>query len=92
MAMETERKISIAKAIIEKAIEVSDKTKHDVFVDWAPHVQWVEVDIYLGGWKKRKNDDKKFTISFNRDTENVFQACMARLNELLTEAGNDFCD
>lgn len=54
MAMETERKISIAKAIIEKAIEVSDKTKHDVFVDWAPHVQWVEVDIYLGGWKTGK--------------------------------------
>lgn len=90
--MDTERKISIAKAIIEKAIEVSDKTKHDVFVNWSPHVQWIEAHIYLGGWGFGRNEDEEFTISFRRDTENVFKTCMARLNALLTEAGNDFCN
>lgn len=90
--MDTERKISIAKAIIEKAIEVSDKTKHDVFVHWSPHVQWVEANIYLCGWETGKYENDKIRISFNRNTEIVFKACMARLNELLTEGGNDFCN
>lgn len=84
--MDIERKISIAKAIVEKAIEVSDKTRPDVFVWWSPHVQWVEVDIHLGGWKE-KPADERFRISFQHyaDTENEFKACMARLNELLAE-------
>lgn len=89
MKMKTERKISIAKAIIEKAIEVSDTTKHDVFVELCPHVQWLEAVIFINGWEIGKYEDKRFRISFDSyyaDPEKEFKVCMAYMNELLAEA------
>lgn len=40
------------------AIEVSNRTKHDVFVRFHGHTNNFEVSVCIDGWKKEKDKDK----------------------------------
>ena len=35
--------------LLKLAIRVSEETVHDVFVDYAGHVGWLDVKVYIGG-------------------------------------------
>jgi len=44
------QKAAIAAKIIKKAVEISETTPHDVFCEYSPHVDWIVVRIFEGGW------------------------------------------
>lgn len=79
----TDKKVEIAKALIERAIWISDNTKHDVFVDWSPHINSIDVSIHRGGWKKNRHSTSVM-VSFdaNYDTEGDYEAVNAILDKL----------
>ena len=43
--------------IMTKAIEISKNTKSTIFVDYAGHVNWLEVRIFVNGWEENKDYD-----------------------------------
>ncbi len=47
----------LLQKIILKAYEVNENTEHTVFVSFSGHVKWIEINIYLNGWKKNKEKD-----------------------------------
>lgn len=47
----------LLQKIILKAYKVNENTEHTVFVDFSGHVKWIEINIYLNGWKKNKEKD-----------------------------------
>lgn len=51
----------LLQKIIIKAYEITMNTKHDVFVDYAGHVNGVHIFIYEDGWKPNKE------MSFSKD-------------------------
>jgi hypothetical protein len=75
--MELEKKIEIAQQILKRAMEISEKTEHDVFFSWSPHVDWIEVCIHRGGWENNKTG-AGMSVGFkneddtNGELENIF--------------------
>ena len=55
---ETMPKILLQKIIL-KAYEITKNTKHDVFVNFSGHVNWLDVTIYINGWKEIEDPDIK---------------------------------
>lgn len=53
--MTTEERIKIAQELMKRAIEISDTTEHDVFCDFAPHVNCITISIHRGGWGNNKD-------------------------------------
>lgn len=81
--MELERKKEIAAEMISRAVEISASTKHDVFVDYSPHVKWIELTVYKNGWDAKKHGVSIFVdMNDNHDTEEEFNAAMAALESL----------
>lgn len=79
----TKRKIEIATALVARAMEISDKTQHDVFVDWAPHVNHIGVSICRGGWKKNhRSTSVAVDFDLDSDTEGDYEAVNAILDKL----------
>lgn len=85
MRISTKEKIEMAQTLIAKSIEVSEKTRHDVFVDWSPQVDWLEARIYTNGWGHGKNWDREFRISFHpyNDYRTEYNNAIKKLDELL---------
>lgn len=48
--------------IMELAHEISTTTKTDVFLNYYPHCQCLDVRIFLNGWQEDKDPDIKETI------------------------------
>lgn len=44
--------------------------KHDVFVDYSPHVKLVNVMIYHYGWRKNKSHDEQFRVYLDEKMAN----------------------
>lgn len=63
--MTTEEKIKIAQELIKRAVEISDTTEHDVFCEFAPHVNNVTIGIHRGGWENNR-DGCSFDIDFDK--------------------------
>ena len=42
----------LASQIMQKAIEISDNTKHDVCAYYYGHTKAIDVDIYKNGWRE----------------------------------------
>jgi len=51
------------------AYDVNSKTNHDVFVDFAGHVDSITVRVDLGGWNKDKDEDYKWSAYFDKPEE-----------------------
>lgn len=72
--------------VIKKAIEVSEKTKHDVFIYYYPHVKSFEIDIHLNGWSEDKNADLHIKTYLNAEnTSKVLEQMKKELNQLIDE-------
>lgn len=41
----------IATNILRRCIKISNKTPHDVFCNYSPHVKKIEIHVHRGGWK-----------------------------------------
>lgn len=42
--------------------DISMETSHDVFLNYSPHVQGIEIGIHTDGWIKNASKDKGFCI------------------------------
>lgn len=85
----TKQKATIAARIIKKAVEISNKTPHDVFFAYSPHVDWIEVRIFEGGWHRNSFPDQELRVCFNHeynDPEEEFNDMMDALAELEKDA------
>lgn len=83
MKISIREKIKMAQALTAKAIMVSETTKHDVFIHYSPHVNWIEVAIYHDGWKMGALYDSEFRINWNNsDARRIYKAAVRALDEL----------
>lgn len=58
---------------------------HDAFYDYAPHVNWATVRVYINGWIEGNDNDKIFdllwTKSLEDDDEETFNIMVNKLTE-----------
>lgn len=58
---------------------------HDAFYDYAPHVNWSTVRVFLNGWAEGNGNDKIFdllwTKSLEDDDEEIFNIMVDKLTE-----------
>lgn len=89
MEISTKEKIEMAQALIARAINVSETTKHDAFIHYSPHVNWIEVAIYHNGWKMGALYDMEFRINWNNsDAWRNYKAAVKALDELKADKAN----
>ena len=53
----------LAHELMELAFRLKAK-KHDMFVQYSPHVEWIDVSVHVGGWHKDTNSDPQFQEYF----------------------------
>ncbi|MGM0409159.1 MAG: hypothetical protein ACQEQF_00235 [Bacillota bacterium] len=72
------------KILLEEALGLAYKiNEHDVFVDYSPHVNKIDFEIYLEGWEEEKGFDEKYEFYLNdEDTEENLEEVIDRLKEL----------
>lgn len=80
----TKQKMNLAAKIMKRAVEISETTRHDVFCVYSPHVDWIEVQVHVGGWEGDKGYDNCLRIGFadHHNTEAEIAEAMAALDEL----------
>lgn len=71
--------------LMELALRVNRETKHHVFVNYFGHVEKLEIDIYLDGWKTGRNADWRKDIWFKIEKNHfaTISGIRAKLNSLL---------
>ena len=55
----------LAGRITQLAMQLSEDTEHDVFVDYSPHVNWLVVLVYLGGWERDTQSDLEVKVDLD---------------------------
>ena len=70
----------MAAELIRTAVDISTNTVHDVFVDYSPHVQWIDVRIWIDGWNEGENFHREFRIKVGNREQ--YEDCMVYLGEL----------
>lgn len=78
----------LLQKIIIKAYEVSKNTKHDVFVDFAGHVNSLRVYVCLDGYEEHKSFDTTMETYLHLNKEVVLenlQNILKNLEELEEE-------
>lgn len=73
----------LIQKIMLKAHEVNKNTEHAVFAEFMGHVNWVQVRVYLNGWKENSNPDIKIETCLDEKfaIENL-QYMLNKLEEL----------
>ena len=76
----------LLQKIILKAYEVNKNTKHTVFVNFYGHINGVEVQIQINGWKENKTPNEGILIRLDKEnaTEKM-KEILKRLEELEEE-------
>lgn len=67
-------KLDIQKSIIliELALFISQNSNTDVFVNYHPHVDGLDVRVYMNGWNlTHKEDVKKYNIRGDKSVDNL---------------------
>lgn len=72
---------NLLQKIIAKAYEVNEYTDHTIFLDFSGHVKWLQVKIYIKGWKEKYPDIKKRAYLYNNDA-------IKQLEDILQELEN----
>ena len=60
----------LLKRIMELAYEKSTNTNADIFVGYYPHVELVDVRLYLDGWQMNREPDEALGVYFDEE-ENI---------------------
>ena len=56
----------LLKRIMELAYEKSTNTNADIFVGYYPHVELVDVRLYLDGWQMNREPDEALGVSMKK--------------------------
>ena len=81
------KKMQLVLDIMQLAVEISENTKTDVFVDYSGHVNQLSVRIYVGGWEK----DKEYYIRnvyLNETEDRTEEDIIKSLEEIYVELVN----
>ncbi len=70
--------------LLDLAYEISNKTKADVFLDYAPHVNSFSLRYYKAGWEEEAGEGVYIATSEWITIENL-QSAIERLEQLKTE-------
>ncbi len=70
--------------IINAALKINEKTKHNVFIYIHPHVSLIDVWIYEGGWKPGPTQSYGYNLYYD-NLENILEAesCLTKLKTYL---------
>ena len=81
-----EMKVEICQRILERAMAISATTEHDIFVDYAPHVDCLSVGIHRGGWKTNKRCTT-LDVDFGSEFDDV-EGAVANIDAVLDTLEN----
>lgn len=80
----TKQKVEMAIKIMLRAVEISEITPHEVFVRYAPHVDYIDVDIHIGGWERNKTPiHLQVPLSDRHEAGEHFNTLMAEFDLLM---------
>ena len=81
-----DKKIALVTAITELAIDITNNTEADVFVDYSGHVNSLYVKVFLKGWTPEylKHDLYKI-LYLERDNVNELQEIIDYLKAIKEE-------
>ena len=84
--MDNDKKIAQVLEILELAIDITNNTKADVFVDYSGHINGLSVKVLLEGWKPEyeKLDFNKI-LYLDRDNVNELQEIIDYLKAIKEE-------
>lgn len=84
--MDNDKKIVQVLEILALAIDITNNTEADVFVDYSGHVNSLYVKVFLKGWTPEylKHDLYKI-LYLNRDVVNELQEIIDYLKEIKEE-------
>jgi hypothetical protein len=73
--------------ITELAVQVTNNTKHDVFVDYRAHINTFAIIVHIDGWDKNRNPKEILRLSLNWDDEKIkkLKQTKRKLKKLLEE-------
>lgn len=73
--------------ITELAVEITNNTKHDVFVEYRAQINAIQVYIYLNGWTVNKDCEDILNLSLNWKEEKIkkLKSTKRKLKKLLEE-------
>lgn len=54
-----------------KAYQINEKTRHTVFFEYIGHVNWIQISVYVNGWKDTSDADTKVIIDLKNDKKEV---------------------
>jgi outer membrane protein assembly factor BamD (BamD/ComL family) len=59
--------------IMKTALEKNQENKNTIFIDYSGHVQLLNIQVYLNGWKdyKQANYTKDLYMSIHPEKENI---------------------
>ena len=73
--------------IMQLAVEISENTKTDVFVEYAGHVDQLSVRIYEYGWRKGKEHYDRY-VYLDTDENRTEEDITETLEEIYAELAN----
>jgi hypothetical protein len=80
--------IEIGKIILEKSMNLTGKGIADIFVQYSPHVEWLEVTVYAPKWGTGNSPNVMFNISekgvYKRTTINDIFGIKSSYEDLLS--------
>lgn len=84
--MGKDKKIEQVREILTLAIDITNNTEADVFVDYSGHINGLSVRVFLKGWKPEydKYDFNKI-LYLDRDNVNELQEIIDYLKEIKEE-------
>ena len=65
--MPGEKVLKLCREILVLALEITEETKADAFVDYSGHEKELSVRIFLDGWTSGANSDIRHSIDLNKD-------------------------
>ena len=65
----SKNKTDLAQRILKLAIEITNNTETDVFVNYSGHVDYIGISVYLQGWNREYDEDYKEEIWFKLSNE-----------------------
>lgn len=76
-------KRDLINQIFDEAYTISKTTPDDVFFQFSPHVDWIEFQVFLGGWS-RENDEAqvRYRIMIDEDSITSIRKVLRGIKEL----------
>ena len=83
-----DKKMQLVLDIMQLAVEISENTKTDVFVNYAGHVDELGIMIFYSGWSAGRNADYKKSTYLDTNDYRTKEIIIEILNEIYAKLVN----